>query len=290
MRLLTYRHDGRECFGAVRGDGVVDLSARLGRCASVRELFAGSHLAEAQALSERHAADVALAEIEYRLPVPDADKIMCVGKNYEPREPERHEQRTGARPNLFLRTRHSFAPHRAAIWRPHVSQQLDYEGEIALVIGRGGRYIAEAGATAHIGGLTLANEGTLRDWLRHAQHNITQGKNFDRSGSIGPWIETSPEVIHATLRLRTTVNGELRQEDQTSSLIWPFSYLIHYISQFTTLLPGDIILTGTPAGAGARFDPPRFLSPGDVLKIEVDGIGVLENPIADEPAYEALQP
>jgi 5-carboxymethyl-2-hydroxymuconate isomerase len=134
----------------------------------------------------------------------------------------------------------------------------------------------------HIAGVTIGNEGTLRDWTRHGARSSAGGKNFDGSGSVGPWIENSPQTIAGPLEIKTSVNGELRQQGTTSSLIFSFAAIIEYVSKFTTLLPGDLIFTGTPPGTGNKFDPPRYLAPGDVLKIEVSGVGMLENPVADE--------
>jgi 2-keto-4-pentenoate hydratase/2-oxohepta-3-ene-1,7-dioic acid hydratase in catechol pathway len=182
-----------------------------------------------------------------------------------------------------MRTPRSFVGHDTPIVRPHASPQLDYEGEVVLVIGKAGRHISETSALDHIGAVTLCNEGTIRDWLRHAKFNVTQGKNFDSTGSLGPWlVPYTGESQIADIRLTTKVNGELRQEDRTSRLIFGFRYLINYISTFATLVPGDIIVTGTPTGAGARFDPPRWLKPGDVIEIEAEGIGCLRNGVVDE--------
>jgi 2-keto-4-pentenoate hydratase/2-oxohepta-3-ene-1,7-dioic acid hydratase in catechol pathway len=167
--------------------------------------------------------------------------------------------------------------------RPPESLQLDYEGEIAIVIGTSGRRISEKDALSHIAALSLCNEGTLRDWVRHAKFNVTQGKNFDRSGAIGPWIIPYTDQSQLEdIQLTTRVNGEIRQQDRTSRMIFSFRKIISYISTFTTLVPGDIIITGTPTGAGARFDPPVWLKPGDVIEVEADGIGTLRNTVADE--------
>ena len=185
--------------------------------------------------------------------------------------------------SLFDRFARSFTGHDRPLIRPPESHQLDYEGEVTIVIGKGGRRIAEADALHHIAALTLCNEGTLRDWVRHAKFNVTQGKNFDRSGSIGPWlVPFTDEAQLADIRLTTRVNGAVRQDDRTSRMIFSFRKIIAYISTFTTLVPGDVIVCGTPTGAGARFDPPIWLKPGDVVEVEADGIGTLRNTIADE--------
>ncbi len=211
-------------------------------------------------------------------------KIFCVGVNYPNRNEEyRDNSDQPPYPSLFMRTPESFVGHNEPILRPPESGQLDYEGESALVIGKSGRRIPETQALDHIVGITCANDGTIRDWIRHGKFNVTQGKNFDRSGAIGPWMTTLDEFDDVNdLALTTRVNGEIRQHDNTANLVFPFSRLIGYISTFSTLKPGDIILTGTPTGAGARFDPPRFLKSGDVVEVQVSGVGVLVNRVEDE--------
>jgi 2-keto-4-pentenoate hydratase/2-oxohepta-3-ene-1,7-dioic acid hydratase in catechol pathway len=173
--------------------------------------------------------------------------------------------------------------HQGALVRPKVSDKFDYEGEIVLVIGREGRNVPREKALGMVYGLTLGNEGSVRDWLRHGTLNVTQGKNFDRSGSLGPWIVPADELDPGkALHLMTRVNGELRQDDNTARLTWDFSWLIGYITQFATLKPGDLIFTGTPVGAGGHQNPPNWLKPGDVVEVEVPEIGVLRNPVIDE--------
>jgi 5-carboxymethyl-2-hydroxymuconate isomerase len=229
-------------------------------------------------------ADCDLTSLKFLPTLFDPQKIICVGVNYENRneeykdgsEPPRH-------PSLFMRSPDSFTGHGSPLIRPKESDQLDYEGEIAIVIGRGGRRISERDALNHIAGLTLMNEGTLRDWVRHAKFNVTQGKNFDRSGSVGPWMVTADEIgSFADIPLKTTVNGEIRQDDNTGNMRFPFAKLISYISSFAALHPGDLIATGTPVGAGARFSPPRYLKPGDVVEVFSPSIGALRNSVADE--------
>ncbi|UFH51202.1 fumarylacetoacetate hydrolase family protein [Pseudomonas sp. KNUC1026] len=187
-------------------------------------------------------------------------------------------------PSIFMRVPDSFSAPGQALLQPHESQQLDYEGEIGIVIGKGGRRIPVAEALEHIGGLTCVNEGTIRDWVHHAKFNVTQGKNFHRSGSYGPWVVTADEFSgdYANLQLVTRVNAEVRQQDTTARLMFDFAQLIAYLSTFTTLEAGDLIVTGTPTGAGIRFDPPRFLQPGDVVEVEVAGVGCLRNHVEAE--------
>jgi 5-carboxymethyl-2-hydroxymuconate isomerase len=286
LKLLTYRSNGRISYGALISGGIVDLGTRFGaRFPTLRDAIAAGVLGEFAAALEDARADLPLERAELMLPIPNPEKIMCVGVNYANRN---EEYRDGSErpkfPSLFMRTPRSFAAQGEAIWRPRESEQLDYEGEIALVIGKPGRRIARAAALQHIAGFTCLNEGTVRDWLRHGKFNVTQGKNFDRSGAMGPWLVT-PDELGALdqLRVTTRVNGEVRQNDTVASMIFPFDHLLHYISTFTTLVPGDVIATGTPTGAGARFDPPRWLKPGDKVEVEVSGIGTLSNIVAEEP-------
>lgn len=285
MRFMSFNVAGQDRFGVARDAGVVDLADRVGAAfASLDDVARASAYARVGALAEGRAVDYRFDEVVFLPPLARPGKIFCIGVNYGKRNEEYGQVAAPSKyPNVFMRTPDSLVGHRAALIRPHVSEQFDYEGEIVLVIGKTGRYIERAAAHDHIAGLTIANEGTVRDWMSHGRFNITQGKNFDRSGSIGPWIDTSPVPADHDLRLRTWVNDELRQDDSTANMIWRFDFLIHYLSQFATLSPGDIILTGTPVGAGARFDPPRWLKPGDRLKIEVSGLGALENVVADEP-------
>ncbi|OYY07694.1 MAG: 2-hydroxyhepta-2,4-diene-1,7-dioate isomerase [Rhizobiales bacterium 35-68-8] len=287
MKLASYEKAGTAGYGAVIGDGIFDLGSRLPACPTLIALIGAGALDAARALVDGAAGpDFALADVVLQPPVIAPQKIWCIGVNYADRNAEYKDGSDAPRyPSLFVRCATSFVGHGVALERPKVSTQLDYEGEIAFVIGKAGRHIPREQAAGHIFGLTLANEGTVRDWLRHGKFNVTQGKNFDRSGSIGPWIVTADELDPlAPLDLTVRVNGEVRQEDTTARLMFPFDAIIAYLSTFATLMPGDIILTGTPTGAGARFDPPRWLVPGDVVEIEVPGIGLLSNGVADEGA------
>ncbi|MFT4962615.1 MAG: 2-keto-4-pentenoate hydratase/2-oxohepta-3-ene-1,7-dioic acid hydratase in catechol pathway [Paracoccaceae bacterium] len=209
---------------------------------------------------------------------------MCVGVNFPDRNAEYKDgSELPQNMSLFPRFPSSFTGHNQSLIRPPESEKLDYEGEIAIIIGKGGRRIPQADAYDHIAAITLCNEGTIRDWVRHAKFNVTQGKNWDSSGAIGPWLVPFTDASQLDdARIITTVNGEVRQDDTLNRMMFPIRRQIEYISTFTTLVPGDIIVTGTPTGAGARFDPPRFLVPGDVVEISVDGIGTLSNTIADE--------
>ncbi|MGD9479471.1 fumarylacetoacetate hydrolase family protein [Shinella sp. G-2] len=272
-------------YGLVKEDGIVDLSARYGeRWPSLREVIEAGALARLADEAAVLPADYALSDIAYEIPIPAPEKLICVGVNFPDRNEEYKDgQAAPPNPSLFIRFPRSFTGHDRPLIRPPESPQLDYEGEITIVIGKGGRRIPEADALDHIAALTLCNEGTIRDWVRHAKFNVTQGKNFDATGSIGPWlVPFTDESQLADVKLETRVNGEVRQSDRTSRMIFSFRKIINYISTFTTLVPGDIIVCGTPTGAGARFDPPIWLKPGDVVEIEAEGIGLLRNTIADE--------
>lgn len=287
MRFLTYSAGGVQSFGLEREGTIVDLGARrMAGAASLRELIAADALGAAMDAAATAVPDHGLSEVELLPTIPDAGKIVCIGVNYGDRNAEYKDESSAPRyPSVFMRTRESLVGHGQPLLRPPESEQLDYEGEIVLVIGRPGRRIAREAAWRHIAGLSLMNEGSVRDWLRHAKFNVTQGKNFASSGALGPWMVSADEFRpDQSLHLTTHVNGELRQDDTTDNLLFPFDYLVAYLSRFMPLNPGDLIATGTPTGAGARFDPPKYLKHGDVVTVEVDGIGRLENRVEDEAA------
>ncbi len=289
MRLARwiYRDRGvQSTFGVVRDDRtLIDLGRRFeGRLAGVTDILTPEALDAVARAVESSPSDGLLTEVQLKPPIARPGKIICVGVNYPERNAEYKDGTEAPKyPSLFVRFPGSFVGHGAQLMRPPESTQFDYEGEIVLVIGRSGRRIPEAQALDHIFGLTLMNEGSVRDWLRHGKFNVTQGKNFDKSGSIGPWIVPKSELgdLNA-LDLITRVNGEERQRGNTRTLMFPFARIISYISTFTTLEPGDLIATGTPPGAGARFDPPRWLKAGDEVEVECPGIGALRNTVADE--------
>ncbi len=284
-RLATYALAGKTGYGAVVDGGIVDLSARHGQqYPTLREVIEGGALRRLSEAAAGRPPDHALDQIRWLPPIPAPEKILCIGVNYPDRNAEYKDGQDAPKyPSMFFRTPRSFVGHDTPLVRPRASSQLDYEGELVIVIGKAGRHIAEADALDHIAAVTLCNEGTIRDWVRHAKFNVTQGKNFDATGSLGPWlVPYTGEALIADIRLTTRVNGELRQDDRTSRLIFGFRYLLSYISTFMTLVPGDVIVTGTPTGAGARFDPPRYLKPGDVVEIEAENIGVLRNGVVDE--------
>lgn len=229
---------------------------------------------------------IPLGSVRLLPPITNPEKILCIGVNYANRNAEYKDgSEAPSNPSVFIRFPDSFTGHEQPLIRPPESHQLDYEGEIVVVIGKGGRRIKRKDAFDHIAGLTIMNEGTLRDWVRHAKFNVTQGKNFVHSGSMGPWLVSVDEFTEAALedmRVKTRVNGDERQNDTTASMMFPICFIIEYLSTFCELKPGDVIATGTPNGAGARFDPPIFLKPGDVVEVEVEGVGMLVNGVEDE--------
>ncbi len=285
MQLATIRADGEQLYGILREDGFVALSADFPQWKTLRNVIEADALKElAHAAQDRAITHAPPGRFTLEIPVPDPEKIICVGVNFPDRNAE-YKDGQDAPPNmsLFIRFPRSFTGHAQPLIRPPETPQLDYEGEIAIVIGKGGRRIPEAEAYDHIAALTLCNEGTLRDWVRHAKFNVTQGKNWDRSGAMGPGLVPFTHAAQLDdIRLTTHVNGELRQDDRTSRMLFPIRRQIAYISTFTTLVPGDIIITGTPTGAGARFDPPRFLKPGDEITVSATGIGTLINGVEDD--------
>jgi len=288
IRAVSFRVGDKTSWGVTTdGEGIVDLGAREGGSVLER-LTSGKAIASLADLADLHSPDVAVGDVILLPPVVCGPKIICIGVNYANRNAEYKDQTPDPEwPSLFTRGQESFTGSGQSLWRPPESPQLDYEGEIVMVIGKAGHRIPQDKAMEHVAGYTLMNEGTIRDWVRHAKFNVTQGKNFPCSGAIGPWLVDAAEVgNHAELALETRVNGELRQQDTTANLMFPFDYLVSYLSIFYTLQPGDMISTGTPNGAGARFDPPRYLAPGDVVEVTCPSIGTLRNTVADDPTAE----
>ncbi len=287
MRFITYQKADVVSWGAVveeTGNGqltVADLSDKADslKAAIEQDLLNDLTIDESMAT-------LALDDVTLLPPITTPEKIICIGVNYANRNAEYKDGSEAPKfPSVFMRTPDSLTGHNLPLIRPPESHQLDYEGEIVVVSGKGGRRIKEEDAYSHIAGLTIMNEGTLRDWVRHAKFNVTQGKNFVHSGSVGPWMVSADEFTAADyedMRVTTTVNGEVRQNDTTASMMFPIAYIISYLSQFYQLKAGDIIATGTPNGAGARFDPPKYLAPGDIVEVDVEGVGKLSNGIADE--------
>jgi 2-keto-4-pentenoate hydratase/2-oxohepta-3-ene-1,7-dioic acid hydratase in catechol pathway len=281
MRLATFKTAAQGAtFGAVTGKGIVDLRRYVGnQFADLKALIEANAFDQVRKyLSE--AADYQLSDVTWLPVIPNPDKIVCVGLNYEEHRVETGRDKT-ENPALFLRLAESQVGHRQPIVRPRESTNLDFEAEIAVVIGTSGRRISEKDAWRHIAGYSCYNDGSVRDWQRHTIQ-WTAGKNFARTGAFGPWLVTADEIPPNTvLTLSCRLNGERMQHATTEQMIFKIPRLIAYISTFTTLLPGDVIVTGTPGGVGARRTPPVWMKPGDKVEIEIDKVGVLENSIAD---------
>lgn len=282
MKLISYRYQDQDSYGAVQGDRVIDLRAVFGtRAADLKALIAADLLAEAAQAAAQAKESLPLAEVQ-RLPViPNPGKIVCVGLNYG-----EHVRETGRtiteQPTLFLRVAESQLAHGEDIVLPPESSKLDYEGEIAIVIGRGGRRIPEAEAWQHIAGYACYNDATLRDW-QSATPQWTAGKNFFCTGGFGPWLVTRDEIADdQVMTLVTRLNGQEMQRTNTDKLIHSIPRQIAHISAFTPLAPGDVIVTGTPGGVGAKRTPPVWMKAGDVVEVEVDAIGVLRNGVRAE--------
>jgi 2-keto-4-pentenoate hydratase/2-oxohepta-3-ene-1,7-dioic acid hydratase in catechol pathway len=283
MRLASYIAGGRAGFGAVVDGGVVDFGRRFGaRFPTLVDLIRAGAIDEARAAADAPP-DFPLSAIELLPPLPAPEKILCVGVNYANRNADFGDLDVPKYPSMFFRHPGSLAGSGQDLVRPRVSEQFDYEGEVALVIGREGRHVPKERARDYILGYTLCNEGSVRDWMRHGKFNVTQGKNFDRSGSIGPWIVTANEIdpekpIHITVRL----NGDITQDDTTASMIFSFTDLIAYVTTFMTLKPADIISTGTPVKRKSGAETPRWLKAGDVVEISSPELGTLQNRVVDE--------
>jgi 2-keto-4-pentenoate hydratase/2-oxohepta-3-ene-1,7-dioic acid hydratase in catechol pathway len=282
MKLASFEIGGVQSYGAITAQGVVDLGRRFGaRAASLRELIAIGGIDEARALAGSAAADHPLDAIRFRPVIPNPDKILCVGLNYEEHRVETGREKT-ENPAIFIRVPDSQTGHGQPMVRPRESQSFDYEGEIALIIGRTGRRIPQAEAYDYIAGYSCYNDGSVRDWQRHTVQ-WTAGKNFTATGAFGPWMVTADEIPPGTrMTLSTRLNGRELQHADTDMMIFKIPALIAYLSTITTLLPGDVIVTGTPGGVGARRNPPVYMNPGDTVEVEIDKVGILSNPITSD--------
>jgi 2-keto-4-pentenoate hydratase/2-oxohepta-3-ene-1,7-dioic acid hydratase in catechol pathway len=282
MKLASYLLDGRPSYGAVEGSGVVDLGRRIGaKYPDLRALITANALDEAKQAAAGQKPDASFDSLTHLPVIPNPDKIVCVGLNYEEHRVETNRDKT-ENPALFLRVPGSQVGHKQPLPRPRESKMLDYEGEIAVVIGAGGRRIPESEAWRHIAGYACYNDGSVRDYQRHTVQ-WTAGKNFARTGPFGPWMVTADEIPPGTvLTLVTRLNGTEMQRATTEMMIFKIPRLINYISTFTELVPGDVIVTGTPGGVGSRRTPPVWMNPGDKVEIEIDKVGVLANTISED--------
>jgi len=278
MKFVSYEYTHGPRFGAVIGNDIIDLSD-AGH--SLRGVLATGPLGNLQVVASKRKPTAALDHVVLLQVIPDAQRVICVGKNYR----DHAAEMGGAapeHPNLFMRTVQSLVGHRQSIVAPSASSEYDYEGELAVVIGKGGRRIPVDKALSHVAGYTCFLDGTLRDFQKHS---FTAGKNFDSSGACGPWLVPATEVPDPqNLMLTTRINGEVMQQANTSEMIHSVAAVISYISTFTHLEPGDVIATGTPAGVGAARKPPKWLRPGDTVEVEIEGIGTLANTVISEPS------
>ncbi len=280
MKLATVAIDGRKTWGLVEDDTFLDVGAVLSsRYADLKAALGPALAGVAEAKST--AAAVPLSRLAWLPVIPNPDKILCVGLNYET-----HRQETGRseveHPTIFPRYANSQTGHLQPIVRPRVSTDLDFEGELAVIIGKAGRYISRAEAMNHVAGYSCYNDGSIRDFQRHT-HQFTPGKNFPDTGAFGPWMMTPDELGElGELKLQTRLNGQIVQEAQIKQMIFDLPRQIEYCSTFTRLEPGDVIVSGTPGGVGARRKPPLWMKPGDIVEVEVERLAVLRNPIVDE--------
>jgi 2-keto-4-pentenoate hydratase/2-oxohepta-3-ene-1,7-dioic acid hydratase in catechol pathway len=282
MKLVSFETNGRASYGVLNGDQVVDLGERFAsQYPNLRAALEADALAQLKAAADQATATLALADIKLLPVIPNPRKIFCVGLNYKSHVAET-KRPDSDKPAIFTRFADSLTSDGAPLLRPRVTERFDYEGELAIVIGRGGRNISQADAFDHIAGYACFNDGTARDWQRHT-HQWTPGKNFPGTGAFGPALVTTDEVGDVNLlSISTRLNGEVVQQASLADLIFTIPVIIEYLSTFTTLNPGDVIATGTPGGVGDRRDPPCYLLDGDVLEVEISKLGILRNTVRDE--------
>lgn len=285
MKLISYTYAGRESWGAVVDGQVIDLAGVTG-LATLAEFVGSPQFEQRDALVEGRKPVAAFEQVELLPVIPKPEKIVCAVRNYM----DHHQEAVGAglkvelspEPPIFLRVWRSQCAHNAPIVRPKVSESLDWEGELAVVIGKGGRNIPESEAFDHVAGYACYNDGSVREWQFHAKQ-IASGKNFESTGGFGPWLVTADEIDPGRkLKLEVRLNGEVMQSGDTGLMIFSVPKLIAYASTIFTLVPGDVIATGTPSGVGFSRKPPRFMKHGDICEVEIEGIGVLRNPIVDQ--------
>ncbi|MEO1330913.1 MAG: fumarylacetoacetate hydrolase family protein [Pseudomonadota bacterium] len=292
MRLVSYSHLGEPRFGALQEDpqggaprgGIVDLTGRIApQIRSIQDLLRADQLAAAADYVQGRAANIGWCDAPLLPVIPAPGKILCVGLNYETHRAETKRPEV-ANPTIFTRFADSQVAHRQPMVKPAVSERFDYEGELALVIGRPGRRIPEARALEHVAGYACYNDGSVRDWQRHTMQ-FTPGKTFPGTGAFGPYLLTRDAAPdYRLLSIETRLNGETMQSASLANLIFPLERLIAYISSFTPLSAGDVIVTGTPGGVGDKREPPVYLTPGDQVEVEIGPLGVLSNPVIAEEA------
>jgi len=280
MKLASFKVNNKSTYGVLSGGELREPgNAFRARYPDLRSAIAAGALEELESSDIEASYDV--DSVQFLPLIPNPDKILCVGVNYRP-----HIEEMGRdipdHPVVFVRFSGSQAGHRQPVLRPQASEKFDFEGELAIVVGKPARHVSRVDALDYIAGYCCFMDGSVRDWQKHTMQ-FTPGKNFDSSGSMGPWLVTSDEVADPTvLTLTTRVNGEIMQEGRVADLLFDIPALIEYCSTFTQLLPGDVIATGTPGGVGAARTPPRWLKAGDSVEVDIPGVGLLVNPVADE--------
>lgn len=282
MKLVSFIQDGQALYGLVQGEAYVAPSAAfLARYPDLKAVLAANALADLQADVQKSGQRVAPAQVQAQAVIPAPGKVICVGLNYKTHVAET-KRPDSEHPSLFLRFADSLAAHGDEVLRPEFSERFDWEGELAFVMGKGGRHIAAADAFEHIAGYTCFNDVSVRDWQRHT-HQFTPGKNFPGTGPLGPFLLTRDEVPDVTqLTLQTRLNGQVVQHASLADLIFDIPTIVAYISRFTPLSPGDVIATGTPGGVGDRREPPLYMKEGDVVEVEITDLGVLRNRIGTD--------
>ena len=285
MKLLSFIYQGRETWGAVVGDGVIDMQRVFPQYPTLVDYIASEAYLQAAQHVKGLSVDAQLADITYLPVIPRPEKIVCAVRNYMDHHNEviagGVQRELSEFPPIFLRVWRSQTAHLGPIVKPKVSDSLDWEAELAVIIGRPGRNIAEADAYAHVAGYSCYNDASVREWQFHAKQ-IASGKNFESTGAFGPWMVTADEIAPGRqLKLQTRLNGEVLQDGHTGNMIFNIPRLIAYASTIFTLVPGDVIITGTPAGVGVFRKPPRYMKAGDVVEVEVEAIGTLVNTVVD---------
>jgi 2-keto-4-pentenoate hydratase/2-oxohepta-3-ene-1,7-dioic acid hydratase in catechol pathway len=284
MRVVSFERAGRPGIGIATDSGVIDAGRHLsGRFENLRESLLANGLEQLRSIANRKA-DFSADELRYRALIDDpAAKFLCVGINYMPHIKEMGRERPDY-PVIFVRFAASLVGHGEPMVKPRVSEQFDFEGELAVIIGKPARHVPRARAYEFVAGYSCFNDGSVRDYQRHGPQ-WTPGKNFQASGALGPWLVTADELPNpARSRLRTLLNGEVVQDESVAELCFDIPALIEYCSTWTELLPGDVIATGTPGGVGAGRKPPLWMKAGDTVTVEISGVGTLRNPIRDENA------
>ncbi|MGF3027201.1 fumarylacetoacetate hydrolase family protein [Methylobacterium aquaticum] len=282
MKLVSFYRDGKSTYGLVKANGVVDLGQRYGTTwPTLRDVLAADGLVQVERETQDAAPDLPWEGLTLAPVIQNPDKIICIGLNYRDHVAETGRTLT-EKPTLFARFAGSQVGHGQPLVKPAVSDEFDYEGELAIVIGKGGRHIAAADALSHIAGYSCYNEGSVRDWQRHTSQFLA-GKTFAGTGGFGPWLVTADEIPDPSrLTLETRLNGQVVQHTTTDLMITAIPEQIAYISTILPLLPGDVIVSGTPGGVGVKRKPQLFMRAGDVVEVEISQIGVLRNPVVAE--------